>query len=427
MKNVIAVLAFVMVSQAQAQPGPQATQADAGAVQAAPQSATQTASGSATQASPIYIINKVEGSQDAAPYVSAAPAVTAGAAATTTQAAVQEQPVTIVQDTPLRVNPAEQMRKRRQETETATEDGIVQALEKARMTDEIKRRDKFNNAIEPSGGDAPLTQAPPPPSQAVQQPPPQVIVQQIQPAVQPMSQPAAQPVVIPVVAQQQETQEKVRVVEEQDEEITDTKKDEKVDIKQEIRAALSEQKPDEEKQSYYVAGIASFGQYNNVQNVNNSLGYGFSVGTVFPERIVVEGSFIYGDYTLGNIYSASYMGGFYNPYSVDMRQYNVEAAAKYLILPGRFKPMIGAVLSYARRSYSNEGQQFQSSDAVDVGAMVGADLELAKNFALGIDFRYMTNLGYRVNADQGQYVYQQSNTPESLNYYTLNLIAKVMF
>ena len=66
------------------------------------------------------------------------------------------------------------------------------------------------------------------------------------------------------------------------------------------------------------------------------------------------------------------------------------------------------MLGYTRRNYAIEGQEFRTSDAADIGALVGADLAFTENFALGVDFRYMTNLGYRQNVDGGQVVYQQA-------------------
>lgn len=399
MKNLVAVLAFVMVSQAYAQNGyqgneavvvPVQTQQD---VQAQPVQ-TQQAQPVNASGNPIYILNNqrqgtIQGSSQR-------------------QNAIQEQPVSVVQESPLKVSAADSMRKKRQESESATEDGIVQALERARMDDEIKRRDKFNNAIAPAANDATIVGN----NNNVQQ---TNVVQQQQQVAQVV---APVPVAAPV--------KKINVIEDRDEDVA---LDSKVDIRTEIRAALEEQRRPEEKSSYYVAGLASFGNYDNVINVKRSMGWGFAVGTQLPERIIAEGSFLYGSYDLEDVYRGS-MGPFgYTPFIVNMRQYNVSGAVKYALLPGKFRPVAGALLSYTRRSYSYGDYDFRTSDAIDAGALAGADLQLSSGFAIGLDFRYMTNLGYRQNTDRQQsFVYtQQRNDPEKLDYYSLNLMGKFTF
>lgn len=362
---------------------------------------------------PIYILNNQRNSPQSA---------------SANQNAVQEQPATVVQDTPLKVSPAEQMRKHRQDSEAQTEDGIVQALEKARIQDEMSRRDKFNNAIAPVVTPAPAAQ---PQALAPQPAPVQVVV------------PA------PVAAPKQ----KILIAEDRDEDDEDvivtrpakkTKKDfkevsddeDKVDIRSEIRSAIAESSvKKEDSNTYYISALANFGTYNNVRNVDNSMGYGFAVGTVTPEHWVAEGSFAYGNYHLQNLYGTDYStGGYgnnggYSPLVVNMAQYNVEAAAKYQLLPGKFKPALGAVISYTRRQYSYQGgDAFSTTDAIDAGAVVGADLQIGSGFSIGVDFRYMTNLGSRSNAQNQNYVLNSgTSSPEKLDYYTIGLIAKFLF
>jgi hypothetical protein len=157
------------------------------------------------------------------------------------------------------------------------------------------------------------------------------------------------------------------------------------------------------------------------------MGWGFAVGMNTPERLQVEGSFLFGDYELEDIYSG-YAYGY--PMIVDMRQYNIGAAVKYSVLPGRFRPLVGGLISYTRRSYTAPGgYEFSTSDAIDVGGLFGADLVVSQTFTVGLDFRYMTNMGYRQNSSQSQsFVYtNRRNDPERLDYYTLNLLGKFTF
>jgi hypothetical protein len=410
MKNLIAVLALVLASQAFAQNGYQngyqgGQQPALQPVQAQPEVQAQAQAAPAQNASgnPIYILNNQRASQDTNQQAH--------------QNSIQEQPVSVVQESPLKTSPADSMRKRRQETESATEDGIVQALEKARIDDEMKRRDRFNNAIVPAN-DATVVGN----NNSVQQTnvvqTQQQQVQQIEPA--------------PVAAPKQ----KIHIVEEEQEVVAErpARDSDRVDIRQEIRTAIEESnKKPEEKSTTYVSALASFGNYNDVVNVNRSMGWGIAVGTVLPERIVAEGSFMYGDYDLEDVYTGMAAGAAtgqgYVPFIVDMRQYNMAAALKYQILPGKFRPVAGAILSYTRRSYSYGDFEFRTSDAIDAGALAGADLQLTTGFAIGVDFRYMTNLGYRQNSQQNQsFVYQRrKNDPEKLDYYTVNLMGKFTF
>lgn len=353
----------------------------------------------ATPSQPIYILNNQRVQQGTN--------VESQQGAVQAPVQIQEQPVSVVQDSPLTESPADLMRKRRQQSESATEDGIVQALERARLDDEVRRRDKFNNAI------APVVSQESTPAPYVQPQP--VVVQQVVPA------PVAEPAYVPASKRYKVATEDYG----DDDDLKESSRKEKVDIRSEIRAALEESKPAAEAtSSYYVSGFASFGNYDQVVNINSSMGYGFSVGAVTPERIVAEGSFIYGNYQIENLYWNSFY-----PMRVDMRQYNVSGAVKYVLLPGRFRPNAGAVLSYTRRQYSQERFDFRTSDAIDVGATAGADLQVSDNFAIGVDVRYMTNLGYKQNLKRHEsFVFSQSkNDVERMNYYTLNLIGKFTF
>lgn len=426
MKSQVAILAALVlgqvIAQAQGQPNfvNQAGSADGAVIvpaQPNAQAEVQVQQQPAPQ-NPIYILNnqRYQGYQGTSQQAHVG------------QTAVQEQPVSVVQDTPLKTSPADMLRKKRQESESATEDGIVQSLERARMDDEMRRRDKFNNAIAPVVSESAASGTGIVGNGNTVQQTNVLQSQQVVPA--PMAAPVAAPVPM------RPTKKVVRVIEEHEEAMNDNDSDfedrssnkkDKVDIRGEIRAAIEEtNKKDEDKGHNYVSGMVSFGQYDRVVNINPSLGYGVAVGTQTAERFIAEGTFIYGAYELEDIYGTFTYG---YPMKVDMTQYNVAAAAKYAILPGKFRPLIGAVLSYTRRSYSSYGYEFRTSDAVDAGALFGADLQLSSNFAIGVDFRYMTNLGYRQNLNQNQsFTYsRRKNDPERLDYYTFNVLAKFLF
>lgn len=422
MKVIIAILAFVMLSQAQAQVDPSADQSatlqPAQTLPAAPKkravlydertnelvevqpqvpAETQQA---ATVASPIYILNnqKYQGYQ--------------GTQQSSGQAQIQEQPTTIVSDTPLTSSPADHMRKKRQDAESTTEDGIVQALEKARMDDEIRRRDRFNSAI---GSGVSESGAQAAPQQVPVAPPPQPIV--VQPVIQKV-------VPVPVTLDEEEGDEEEVVS-------TKSKKQEEpnVDIRSEIRAAVKEAtaKP-EEKSQFFISGLVGLGKYPDVVNVRGNVASGFVLGLVTADRVIAEGSFIYADYELEDMWRTNSVNPAF-PRIVDMRQYNFGMAIKYQLLPGRLRPNVGVMANYVRRSFEEHSYEFRTSDAFDVGLVTGLDLYLTEVFAIGVDFRYATNVSYRDNTSyRTSFVYPQSrNEIERLDYYTGTLSGKFSF
>ena len=415
-KTMVAVLAFVMLSNAQAQTvQPQQTPNQGGdvVIQGAAPGAEARAGAQGGQVpqptgSPIYILNnqnqRFNGQVDNAASSGSAAKQASG------QSQIQEQPTTIVQDTPLKSGAAEKIRNKRVESEATTEDGIVQALEKARLNDELKRRDRFNNALDneqPAQNAAPVVIAPAPP---VQQAPP-IVVQP--PAAPP--QPVIQVIQVPV-------QERPRPV--QDEE--DSRPARKPVVREE-REPIPEpivRHEEERRDSFYVSGLLGMGKYPDVINVQGNATGGVAIGAV-RDRFVGELSFLYGSYQLQDLFQA------YNQYNgvgyrvVDMTQYNLAAAAKYNILTGRLRPQVGVLGSYTRRSYSDDisgtsSGSFLTSNAIDLGALIGLEFAITEQFTIGIEFRYSTNVWSNQNGNYpNNYVYNQNqNSVEKLDYYT---------
>ena len=436
MKNLIAFLALVMMSQANAQAPVQvqvltaAPQAPIVAQARAPQAkktliydertnqlvevtpqlqapVQAEAIATAPSNSPIYILNnqKLQGYQGA----------------------VQESPTTIVQEAPAKVSASETIRKERQGAEATTEDGIVQTLEKARLDDEVRRRNKFNDALAATTSGSTQSAA----ATAV-------IVAPVAPAA-PVA--AAAPVedneVVEVVPQKpQRASKRKKVV------LEDETAESKPDVKAEVRAALAEQSAAPlNLTSYYVAaqvGTASYG----AANIKGQLASGFSLGMVTPDRFVFEGSFMYGQFKVDD-----YVGPQATYQTLDMSQYNFSTAAKYQLLPGKFRPTVGVIASYTRRSYSmpsygygSNSNSILSTDAFDAGLEGGVDLALTNNFSIGADVRYLWNIaskssdsntsGGRYNPNYGS-GYTNKNAGfqvvEDFAYYIATLSAKFTF
>lgn len=303
------------------------------------------------------------------------------------QPAVQKQPETMVEGSPLSNSRAESIRRGRQEEELRTESRIVEKLEQSRLEDEKKRAailfgDKFDTLQN-------------------QQTAP---VQQIAPVQAPSSQ------VQPVIINQSETLTRDAV-------------------REEVRAALTE---DDKaivpamEQKYFTA-IAGIGQYPDMDAIqgNYSLGAGF--GTRF-DYFLVEGTFLYSNYTLDAFYSTGYNTYYGN---FDMNQYQGSVAAKYQMIGGFVRPVLGGLVSYSYReyvannntAYGFSGTSFGTSHAIDLGVLAGVDLEFNDKMSLGFDLKYMFNMSNKVS---GQTV-AGSTSVEGLEYFTTGLFARVNF
>lgn len=324
------------------------------------------------------------------------------------QAQIQKQPTTVIEASPLTESRAEQIRRSRQDAELQTEQRIVEKLEQSRMEDEKKRAgilfgDKFNQLDQQQ-------------QQPVQQPVYAQPVQQVQPV---------------QVQQVEEPKENTRDI-----------------IREELAAAM---KVEEEAavapiETKYVAGILGIGDYPDTRQVKGNYALGVAFGTKY-DNFVIEGSFLYSNYTVEGqgYYSGGYTsgygypygtsGGVYVPDSIDVQQYSGSLAAKVQLFSGIIKPVFGGVVSYSYRGFSWDNKSYgyyndtkANSHAIDVGAILGADLEFSPKYSLGLDFRYMWNLSSRVNAENTWMSGPQYGTPiEKLQYYVMSLVGRVNF
>ncbi len=333
------------------------------------------------------------------------------------QTQVQKQPTTIIEASPIGESRAEQIRRSRQDAEVQTEQRIVEKLEQSRMEDEKKRAnilfgDKFNQLNNNE--------------------------QQQQPAVQVQQPVYAAPVQVQPIQVQQ--------VEEPEENTRDI-------IREELAAAM---KAEDESvvaplETKYVAGILGIGDYPDTRQVQGNYALGVAFGTKY-DSFVVEGSFLYSNYTVsgqgyytgttgygyGYPYSNPYgysAGGVYVPDTIDVQQYSGSLAAKVQLFSGIIKPVFGGLVSYSYRGYSWDNKSYgyvndtkANSSAIDVGAVVGADLEFSPKYSLGLDYRYMWNLSSRVNGGNTWMSGPQYGTQlEKLQYYVMSLVARVNF
>ena len=354
---------------------------------------------------------------------------------------VQKQPKAYIEATPLVESKAEKLRKARQEQELYTEQTMVEKLEQSRIDDEKQRGqvlfgDKLSNL---SKKDAATIGESNNGTSSVAGP---VVTQPAAP------QPAP---VINVVIPEQAVKAQPKAVVEKDENFEDAKLDKEMQ-KGELNAAMAEFKDEslvkKTQDSTYFSANVGMGEYPDASNVRGQYALGFAFGKLYQHKMAVEGSFMFSNYQVEQTYGGGYdpYTGVFYPRITDMDQYNGALGVKYYFLTGALKPMVGGLASYTYRTFKDTqlaiSKDTSSSHAVDVGLMIGFDLELTESFTLGLDARYLKNLTNRVNGgglqrsqstqyDQyGNYIgYNYNNeTPiEKLNYWIVGISGKSTF
>lgn len=320
------------------------------------------------------------------------------------QVQAQKQPTTVIEASPLVESRADRIRKARQDVEVQTEQRIVEKLEMSRIEDERRRAevlfgDKFNQINGINGNNNTVIQ---------QQTAPQVVAPVV-------AQPVA-PAPIIAVPKEEKTVEVLPVVE------TST-----------IAVEPPAKKTSEDK--WQIGALLGVGEYPDVKNVKGSYALGVLLGRKFQDRMVVEGSFIYSNFQVEQVYGGGYdIYGQYYPRITEMDQYQGAATAKFQLGGASIRPVIGATMAYTYRSFTDTQFAMYNSDAtstaIDIGAVTGVDFELSESFTLGLDFRYMWNVSSRTSGTfQRSTIYGNSNQSpiEKLSYYTLGIVGKSSF
>ncbi len=322
------------------------------------------------------------------------------------QAVIQDQPTNVIEDSPLNMSAAERRRRDRQNLEMQTEQKIVEKLEDARIEDERARSERLFNKGFGSRDEQTAAPAPAPTPQPVQiiQAPPTVVIEK--------------------------------------------NEEPKVNVRDEVRAAFEEMKPkyEEPKTGYYMQGLAGMGNYPDATNVRGDMALGFGFGIVTPERLVAEGTFQYSQYNVTDS-TQSFQPNFQPNYGgsipfTKVTQYNFQAAVKYQLLGGRVRPVVGLIAGYTYRGYEGQnplaGQFYgpgsralnnASTNALDLGGLMGLDVQVTNGFSIGADFRYMKNVAYRGNNDYSNAYALPApfKRLEEINYYLASLVGKFTF
>jgi len=322
---------------------------------------------------------------------------------------VKKEATTVVEASPLTESRADKMRKAREEAELQTEQKIVEKLEVSRMEDEKRRSevlfgDKFNALSTPAPAAQPVAVAQAPVAPVVAAPVP-VVVQETA-----VSAPVATP------------------------------KEDKLDreaVRQEISTALSEAKAKEEsekpvKKSYF----SILGGQDNYSNghIQSQYSAGVAFGQKTNDRLSVEGQFNYSDAHVQQVDGVYTWNGYF-PRITDMQAYQGLVEAKYELLGGMFRPVIGGAAAYTYRKYSDiqfgSSNNTASSNSIDVGLLVGANVLMSEGFSLGLEGRYMWNVANQTQANNSLTpAYTNTagaQTPENMGYMNISLVGRMSF
>src|SRR5690606_26573182 len=164
---------------------------------------------------------------------------------------------------------------------------------------------------------------------------------------------------------------------------------------------------------------------------------GVSLGSQLSDRLLVEGNFSLANYDVEQPDSGPFF--YYDPNFpriTEMNQYSLGAMAKYQIMTGTVRPVIGGLATYSYRTFTDKQFGFDNNDAsshaIDLGLVVGLDLEISKEMSLGLDYRYMFNLYNRAQSSgfqQGfsQIYYNSDTAIEKFSYELVSLVARFTF
>jgi hypothetical protein len=379
---------------------------------------------------------------------------------------VQKQPTTVIEASPLSESRAERLRKARQDAELQTEEKLVERIEHSRLEDERRRSemlfgDRFNQLMTKSEQKAAqVTEAR------------QVIVNEnygvqgdvVQGAQATSTQGLAQeskaaPVLVDASEQKQQQQPiqlpapvvvlqpEVKKVVDADLVLVDVdiEKDHghhgHKDRHEHRHEVITDLDPSLKHAAIlvnrsYVAGLIGMGDFPDVRNVRGNYSLGFALGNKIDDRMLVEGTFQYSNFSIEQLDSGPL--GFNPEYSriTEMSQYTGSGVLKYQFLSGSFRPVLGGVAAYNYRTFSDVqlafGNNDASSHAIDVGVMAGADIEVTRTFSIGAETRYMWNVFNRSSNAGFQRRFSQevigSGTPiEELSSLNFSVVGRYYF
>ena len=206
---------------------------------------------------------------------------------------------------------------------------------------------------------------------------------------------------------------------------------------QQIVTRMQENKKKNEK-NIYISAVIGTGAYPDVNNIQGSYSAAMALGYKWNNMIMFEGGLGLTRYQM-DVLNMSIQNRRDN---FDIDQYSVFLGAKYRILKGRVVPTVGGILAYTHRAFTltnpfNQPVTVETIDAgtsqtTDLGLTAGIDYEFSKEFAIGLDVKYMINLANKNNQDSNNVNSTNFNgyagtTIERLQHYTAGVSARMSF
>lgn len=162
----------------------------------------------------------------------------------------------------------------------------------------------------------------------------------------------------------------------------------KEEVKTETSYALWDQ------QSYIAPMLGSMS--SSAGHVSSDLATGIAFGTHFATNFSVEASFLYSDIKMDGNVNELIDGKVYEGFKSGEQYSFGMGVAYHFTQMGKLTPKISGLLAYTYRDMdqTRSYQASATSTAVDAGVGVGADLQVSKNFSIGAELRWMSNLSY---------------------------------
>lgn len=156
--------------------------------------------------------------------------------------------------------------------------------------------------------------------------------------------------------------------------------------------------PKKKEKNWYISAVLGTLQYPDVNNINGKYNIMASVGYIWNKSFVFEAG--------GG--AANYQMESYNPTVLNRKdkfeidQFYMTGAAKYRMAFGRIVPSAGIFAQVTQRNFTqrdpnnvgNNGMTVDrgSSQTTDAGLVGNIDFEMNRDFAIGLDMRYMINV-----------------------------------
>jgi hypothetical protein len=374
------------------------------------------------------------------------PAPTSTAPAVTGEE-TQVQPTTTVDSTIVPEPKSEVLRKQREDLEHQTDSSALEKLEVDRINSEKARNEKLNAVAVAAPSPSPTPTPSPTPNVAP------VVTPVAVPVASPTATPVASPTAVPVAAISapvaapapapvpvavENNQVPVERLNSPDNSVaagstTDSSTLTKAEGENTAKVDSKTTTPEEKVSQFSVGATGGLANYPGVGNITPFYSAGLVGNYMFDEHFGLQIDLDYSNFNITNATYCPFCSG--GTLVKNMDQYNFATGIIYDIYKSRVTPLVGALLDYTRRNYSDRvtyGYTYgtpSGSNAFDAGLVAGVDFNLTKSLILGAQFQYFWNLTYNTDNPLAYSYYGPiyGSPVESLSYYIVGLNLRFAF